>query len=59
MTLPRVAGAATTSSPLPVVPRDADDLVGHSSEPWAGALPDASATRSVLDDHEEARRARP
>jgi two-component system sensor histidine kinase MtrB len=59
VTLPRVAGAATTSSPLAVVPRDADDLADHGSEPWAGALPEATATRPAPDDHEEVRRARP
>ncbi|WP_307802971.1 MtrAB system histidine kinase MtrB [Frigoribacterium sp. PvP032] len=59
VTLPRVAGAATTSSPLPVVPRDADDLAEHGSEPWAGAPPEATAARQVLSGHEEVRRARP
>ncbi|WP_314102409.1 MtrAB system histidine kinase MtrB [uncultured Frigoribacterium sp.] len=58
VTLPRVAGAATTSSPLAVVPRDADDLADHGSEPWAGALPEATATRPAPDGHEEVRRAR-
>jgi len=58
VTLPRVAGAATTSSPLAVVPRDADDLADHGSEPWAGALPEATATPSAPDGHEEVRRAR-
>ncbi|ROP78192.1 two-component system sensor histidine kinase MtrB [Frigoribacterium sp. PhB107] len=58
VTLPRVAGAATTSSPLAVVPRDADDLAGHDSEPWAGAFPEATATRPAPDGDEEVRRAR-
>jgi two-component system sensor histidine kinase MtrB len=58
VTLPRVAGAASTSSPLPVVPRDADgEASGHVSEPWAGALPDPITTRRAPRGHEEAPRA--
>jgi len=60
VTLPRVAGAATTSSPLSVVPRDADDdAVGHAAEPWAGALPDPTTIRHAPTGREEAPRARP
>jgi two-component system sensor histidine kinase MtrB len=59
VTLPRVAGAATTSSPLAVVPRDADDAAEHGSEPWAGALPDPTTTRQAPRGREEAPRARP
>jgi len=42
VTLPRTAGAATTSAPLPVAPRAvADDPAAAAGEPWAGTTPES------------------